>query len=311
MISCTDFIPAYSELFCWLEENHGREEIDRYWKTVFKPGSGSPLINFVTAEGIRGCFTYWSGTLNEEAADFSMYLNEKRGFFKLVMHRCPSKGRLLELQEQIGLTPYRDYCLHCDCYRAACEKVGLRYIYDFQNMDKAGCSILIYDPKVFDGRVIMDEDTLVMERNASDNVYFHPSFHASLNRSLNYVGSHYGEVGVRGVLDRYAEHVILPLMGQVTLETIEQKIREDFRREQASQLLTLERNGNVLTAKVSRCPGVTYLLEKEIEVSPWFRCSTDYLMENLAARAGCNFEIISYEESTGAATYRFTKMEKI
>ena len=307
MISCTDFIPVYSELFSWMEDRDGRAAIDRYWKAVFKPGSGSPLIRFVTAEGIRGCFTYWSGTLNEEAADFSMYLNEKRGFFKLVMHHCPSKGRLLELQEQIGMTPYRDYCLHCDCYRAACEEVGLRYIYDFQNMDRAGCSILIYDPKVFDGRVIMDEDTLVMERNASDNVYFHPSFHASLNRSLHYVGSHYGAEGVRGVLDRYAENVILPLMGEATLESIEKKFWEDFRREQALELLTRERTKNVLTITVARCPGVSYLREKEIEVSPWFRCSTDYLMENLAARAGCRFEVLSYDEATGAATYCFTK----
>ena len=154
MISCTDFIPAYSEFFVYLENRFGPEEVERCWHTLFKPdGKGGPLITFVEKEGIRGCFSYWSGTLNEEAADFTMYLNEKRGFFMLCMHKCPSKGKLIDLQSKIGLAPYRDYCLHCDGYRAAIEKVGLTYTYNFQGVEKAACSLLITDPKVFDGRV--------------------------------------------------------------------------------------------------------------------------------------------------------------
>ena len=308
MISCTDFIPAYSELFCYLEEHYGRQEIDNYWRTVFKPGGGSPLVNFLRAEGITGCFTYWSGTLNEEAADFSMYLNAKRGFFKIVMHRCPSKGRLLELQSQIGLAPYRDYCLHCDSYRAACEEVGLRYIYDFQNMDKAGCSILIYNPQVFDGRVIMDEDTKVMERSASDNEYFHPSFHASLNRSLNYVGQNYGLEGVRGVLTRYVKNVIQPLMGQVDLPAIEAKIQTDYLRDKAPDAVHTDLTENALTVTVNYCPGIRYLREHDIEVCQWFPYSTWCVMEELSRLADCKFEVLSYDQQTGASQYRFTKL---
>ena len=128
MISCTEFIACYSELFSFLDEKYGREEVTAFWKYLFEPdGKGIPLIRFVQEEGIRGCYTYWAGTLNEEAADFSMYLNEKRGFFKIVMHRCPSKGRLLELKEQVGITPYHSYCLHCDSYRSAAEKSVLHY----------------------------------------------------------------------------------------------------------------------------------------------------------------------------------------
>ena len=81
MISCTEFIPAYSELFSYLDEKYGREEVDRFWKYLFQPdGKGIPLINHVQKEGIRGCFTYWAGSLNEEAADFTMYLNENCWF---------------------------------------------------------------------------------------------------------------------------------------------------------------------------------------------------------------------------------------
>ena len=109
MISCTEFIPSYSELFTYLENKHGRDEVDRFWEYLFQPtGEGIPLVNFVKKEGIRGCWTYWKGTLNEEAADFTMYLNEKRGFYLNVMHHCPSKGRLLELKEELGIEPYHD-----------------------------------------------------------------------------------------------------------------------------------------------------------------------------------------------------------
>lgn len=55
MISCTEFIPAYSELFTYLELKHGKEEIDRFWKFLFEPtGDKIPLINFLRKEGIRG-----------------------------------------------------------------------------------------------------------------------------------------------------------------------------------------------------------------------------------------------------------------
>ena len=125
MISCTEFIPSYSELFTYLEAEHGRDEVDRFWNYLFQPdGKGIPLVGFIEREGIKGCWSYWKGTLNEEAADFTMYLNEKRGFYHNVMHHCPSKGRLLELKEEIGIEPYHDYCLHCDLYRLAAEKCG-------------------------------------------------------------------------------------------------------------------------------------------------------------------------------------------
>ena len=307
MISCTDFIPAYSEMFRYLEDNYGRAEIDNYWRTMFKPGGGSPLVNFVEKEGIKGCFTYWKGTLNEEAAHFTMYLNEKRGFFKLVMHRCPSKGKLIDLRDQIGLEPYHDYCLHCDGYRAAVEKVGLEYIYDFTNMDNAGCSILIYDPKIFDGRVIMDEDTLIMDRNAADNEYFHPSFHFSLSRGMHYVGEHYGEQGVRDVMSRYVDNVIKPLMGQITLDGIEAKIRADYAKEKCPDAVELTRTADGLQVTVKYCPGIKYMTDNDMWQSPWFRYTTEGVMARMAELAGCSFVMDRYDEVTGAAQYRFVK----
>ena len=62
MISCTEFIPSYSQLFTYLETEHGRDEVDRFWEYLFDPYH-SPLFTFLEADGIRGCWNYWKGSL--------------------------------------------------------------------------------------------------------------------------------------------------------------------------------------------------------------------------------------------------------
>lgn len=309
MISCTEFIPAYSELFAYLEEHYGRAEVDRYWRWKFTPdGKGIPLTNFLQREGIRGCFTYWAGTLNEEAADFTMYLNEKRGFFYEVMHRCPSKGRLLELEKELGLRPYPDYCLHCDCYRYAVEKAGLRYIYNFQGMDKAACSMLIYDPAVFDGRVIIDGDTRIMDRRAADNPYFHRDFHSSMNQGMEYLGSNYGKAVAEDYLRRFTRNVYGSRIAQIRetgLDAVEALLRDTYRAEQAEDALTLNRTENALQVTVHWCPAVRHLQATGRTVSQWFDLTTRTVMETLAQESGLGFSMDAYDPETGAAQYQF------
>ena len=311
MISCTEFIPAYSELFTYLEEKHGRAEVDRFWKYLFVPdGKGIPLIGFVEREGIRGYYSYWAGTLNEEAADFTMYLNEIRGFFLMVMHHCPSKGRLLKLKEEIGITPYHDYCLHCDSYRSAVEKVGLKYIYNFQGVENAACSMLIYDPKIFDGRVIIDTDTLVMKRNASDNEYFHRDFHSSMNMGIHYLGEKYGIHGVREYLTQYTKNTYKPVLTSIRehgLSAIKEQIEETYAKEKCEDAVKLACTEKKLTVEVFYCPAVKHLKATGRTVSPWYRYTTEVVMEVLAQEGGFAFYMDSYDEETGAAKYRFIK----
>ena len=102
MISCTEFIPAYSTLFTYLEEKYGPAEVPKYWGLHFNP-TKSPLYRFVSTEGIKGCFSYWTGTLNEEAADFTMYLNEKKRLLS-------SEHASLSVQRQIVEVKGRDWC---------------------------------------------------------------------------------------------------------------------------------------------------------------------------------------------------------
>jgi len=140
MIPCTDFIPAYSELFKFLHKRGGKKAVDDFWNYL----SDKFLVNLkklVMKNGIKGCWLYWSHTLNEEAADFTMELNEKKGYFSIRMHKCPSKGRLLKIKH---LKPYYDYCRHCDVlYRRVLEPLGYEYIFDPSKCHKAACAITI------------------------------------------------------------------------------------------------------------------------------------------------------------------------
>jgi len=95
----------------------------------------------VEQNGIRGCWEYWKKTLNEEAADFTMELDEDKGEFRIAMHNCPSKGRLLEYKH---IEPYGDYCEHCDLlYRRVLEPLGFEYSIDLSQSDEAYCTLVV------------------------------------------------------------------------------------------------------------------------------------------------------------------------
>ncbi len=140
MISCTDFIPAYSELFRFIEHKGGTEAVTAFWEYISDTFLDN-LRDHVERKGLRGCWDYWRHTLNEEAADFTMELDEEAGFFRIDLHRCPSKGRLLG---ETKIKPYHNYCLHCDTlYRRILEPLGYSYDIDFSGIDHAQCSVTI------------------------------------------------------------------------------------------------------------------------------------------------------------------------
>ncbi|MBN2310263.1 MAG: hypothetical protein JXR94_14910 [Candidatus Hydrogenedentes bacterium] len=140
MISCTDFIPAYSELFKFLEQKGGQEAVHDFWNYL-SDRFLTNLRDLVAEHGIRGCWLYWSHTLNEEAADFTMELDEEAGEFSITMHQCPSKGRLLACSH---LEPYHDYCGHCAIlYKRVLEPLGYEYAIDLSEVDRAACRVVV------------------------------------------------------------------------------------------------------------------------------------------------------------------------
>ncbi len=143
MIPCTEFIPAYSELFRYIDLRDGYGKVQAYWLHIARNGL-QQLHDLVIKHGLRGCYLYWSRTLSEEAADFTLTLDEETGIFTIEMHHCPSKGRLLEFEH---ITPYEHYCDHCDTlYRNVLEPLGYEYAFDPSGTDRASCSISVRRP---------------------------------------------------------------------------------------------------------------------------------------------------------------------
>ena len=140
MISCTEFIHAYSELFKYIEQKEDKAAVVDFWNylsDIFLTN----LKDLVAINGIRGCWIYWSKTLEEEAADFTMELDEEAGEFSITMHHCPSKGKLIEYKH---IEPYHDYCEHCDVlYRRVLEPLGLDYKLDRSQTDQARCQLSV------------------------------------------------------------------------------------------------------------------------------------------------------------------------
>jgi hypothetical protein len=140
MISCTEFIPAYNELFKYIEEKGNKAAVIDFWNylsDVFL----MDLRDEVVHHGILGCWNYWSKTLKEEAAEFTMELDEAAEEFSITMLQCPSKGRLLKEKQ---IKPYPGYCEHCDVlYRRVLEPLGFKYELDRSETNLARCRLTV------------------------------------------------------------------------------------------------------------------------------------------------------------------------
>ena len=118
----------------------GKEEVVNYWNYI-SDNFLTNLRDLVIENGIRGCWLYWSHTLNEEAADFSMELDEEKGEFRIDMHHCPSMGRLIETEH---IEAYEHYCEHCDVlYRRVLEPLGYEYNFDLSECHEAKCNLVV------------------------------------------------------------------------------------------------------------------------------------------------------------------------
>ena len=139
MVSCTEFIPLYSELFKFLEKKNGRQEVLDYWNHISDKSVQKTLGTEIEKHGLKGCWTYWNKSLNEEACDFTLTYDEEKEYFEINMRGCPSRGMLNKLTY---MEPYYDYCLHCDVlYARVAAKYGIKIEGDYSQVDKACCRI--------------------------------------------------------------------------------------------------------------------------------------------------------------------------
>lgn len=138
MISCTEFIPLYSELFAYLEDRGGKAEVMKYWEYISDTYVADLLGKQVSEKGLDGCWDYWAKSLNEEACDFVMELDDEKKTFSIELRHCPSRGMLNSLKH---IEPYHDYCGHCKVlYARQLKKYGIEVdTVDFSNVKNACC----------------------------------------------------------------------------------------------------------------------------------------------------------------------------
>ena len=134
MVSCTEFIWAYSELFKFIDERHGKDDVVALWQYLSDNFLGN-LRDLVERRGAYGMAEYWGHTLPEEGADYTMTVRED--FFQIVMHRCPSA----ELLRGSPAEGYRDYCEHCEwLYPPILREFGWETQVDYTDFRDGTCT---------------------------------------------------------------------------------------------------------------------------------------------------------------------------
>lgn len=138
MVSCTEFIPLYSELFKFLDEKEGKQGVVKYWEYISDTYVQDLLGKCVEKDGLKGCWNYWSKSLNEEACDFKMELDEENNMFSIYMYGCPSRAIINKLAY---MEPYEDYCGHCAVlYDRVLRKYGIELVNcDYSKVSECKC----------------------------------------------------------------------------------------------------------------------------------------------------------------------------
>ena len=149
MISCTEFIPLYSEFFKFLEKKGGHDEVLKYWNHISdtsigdKTNKNSLAYKCEKSGGFEGAVAYWGHTLTEEACDLFEIINTNKKYFYSHMRHCPSRGMLNSLKH---IEPYFDYCSHCNViYQRVLDNYDIVYERDNSKVDNAECFSLLYE----------------------------------------------------------------------------------------------------------------------------------------------------------------------
>jgi len=142
MISCTEFIWVYNELFRFLEERGGKEKVVEFWRGISEVFLKN-LRDSIASEGLRGMYRYWSRTLGEEGGRYRLSLYED--MFVIDMHECPSA----KLVHQSGrVIPYEDYCEHCRLiYPPLIEAFGYEVEYHIISPERGECRMVVRKPR--------------------------------------------------------------------------------------------------------------------------------------------------------------------
>ena len=324
MISCTEFIPLYSEFFKYLERKGGHDAVMEYWYYISDRNIGDMTnpnsLGYKCGQlgGFEGVMAYWGHTLTEEACDFIKVIDKKKRFNYSHMRHCPSRGMLNDLKH---IEPYYDYCAHCNViYARVLEKYGVKYIRDDSRVDNAECRSIFYEegncPDI-DWRNITDDEVRALKKDDSvilidlkreDNKYLHRDFHLSGDLALTYCGEKFGDEAVKEFLTAYTKNYYSPQIEDVKkrgLAALKEWIEKIYAVEEASDVLHTELLDGCLSVTIDKSPVIEYMHKLNQQPSKYYIEETSTLYAVIAEECGFSFNLEYYQED-GAARFTFT-----
>jgi len=149
---------------------------------------------------------------------------------------------------------------------------------------------------------------LTVEKKSTQNKYLHRAFHISCDLGLSYIASNFGAEGVKEYLTLFAHKYYSPLIEAIRnkgLAPIKEHLEKIYEAEEASDVLLLSMEKQILRARILKCPGIEYMKLKKHNVSCWYIETTRTLYQAIAREAGIDFVLNHYDTQTGAAEFYF------
>ena len=316
MISCTEFVPLYSDFFKYMDRIGGHEEVEKYWAYVQEHRLGDKnnpksMISYLERAEIPffGAREYWGGTLSEEKSDYISVVNLEKHFSFSHMRRCPSKGKLLEIKHN---EPYYDYCGHCQAiFTGLLAKYGLTYEMDLTDCDKAECRSLLFETghRPSPEELVIDSSKKINDVKAEDNEYYHPGFHISCDIALRYCGLTYGDEEVVKFLAEHTRAYYSPRIKDISergIPALVDWLKEYFAVERASERLHLDISENALTVTIDSDPAIDFMRSMNHAPCKNHAERTRTVLATVCEDCGLGFEMHYYNEA-GGTSYTVTK----
>ncbi len=325
MISCTEFIPLYSEFFKFLEEKGGHDEVLKYWFHISdtsigdKTNPNSLAYKCEELGGFEGALSYWGHTLTEEACDLFKCIDKNKKFCFTHMRHCPSRGMLNALRH---VDPYYDYCGHCNViYKRVLDNYGVDIVMDFSKIENAECCEIFYEKDNapdFDFKTISDdyfkqfkdkEGIELIDMKSEDNKYLHRDFHLLGDNAIAYCGDTFGYDEAIKFLTSYTLHYYslqIEDAKQRGLVSVKEWIEKVYEIEEASHLLKTELTDNSLTVTIEKSPVIEYAKTLNQTMSEYYIEQTRTLYKAFADAAGFTF-LLEYYNEDGGTKFTFEK----
>jgi len=150
----------------------------------------------------------------------------------------------------------------------------------------------------------------IMDRRASDNVYLHMDFHGALSAGIEYLHDRFGGEAVGEYLHDFALSYYAPLTDRLKREGLS-VLRDHFRDlyDREGGEATIELHRDELSITVEACPAVTHMRNNGYPVARLFRETTATVNEAVCEGTPYAFELLGYDEETGASRMRFFRRE--